>query len=109
MVYTFRIETYEAGRDAAERRPSARRALPTSPVELEALSTPSDDRFRLHDDQRRLPIRPHLREPSPKQSVPALEVRAFDSSLLDNQLLAKGQILQDQIAPADKQAAQYEE
>jgi len=30
--------------------------------------------------------------------------RAFDRSLLDSQLLAKSQILQDQIASADKQA-----
>jgi hypothetical protein len=34
----------------------------------------------------------------------ALEVRTFDRSLLDSQLLAKGQILQDKITSADKEA-----
>jgi len=65
---------------------------------------PFNDCFWLHDNQGGLPIRSYLREPSPKQFVLTLELGAFDGPLLNNQLLAQRQILQDQIASADKEA-----
>ena len=46
----------------------------------------------------------YLRNPRPKYPILVLEFRTFDRSLLDSQLLAKSQILQDQIASVDKQA-----
>ena len=54
--------------------------------------------------QIRFPVRPYLRNPRPKYPILVLEFGSFDCSLLDSQLLAKSQILQDQIASADKQA-----
>ena len=39
------------------------------PINPEPFSVPSDDRFGLHDEQRRAPIRPEAAEPNPEQSV----------------------------------------
>ena len=52
-------------------------------------------------------FRPCLREPSPRQSVLALEFRTFDRSLLDSQLLAKSQIIDDQVASAESITQNY--
>ncbi len=44
---------------------------PTFPgsIEAESFSVPSDNRFRLHDEQRRAPIRPEAAEPNPEKSI----------------------------------------
>src|SRR5262245_1340245 len=49
----------------------ARGTAPTfpGPVKAESLPMPGDDRFGLHDKQRRAPWRPEARKPNPKQTV----------------------------------------
>jgi len=68
---------------------------------------PSYDCFWFHNDQIWFPVMPYLWEPRPEHPILALEFGTFDCSLLDSQLLAKSQILQDQITSADKQATNY--
>ncbi len=73
------------------------------PIQFEALAMPFYDCLWFHNDQIRFPVRPYLRKPRPKYPILVLEFGSFDCSLLDSQLLAKSQILPDQITSVDKQ------
>jgi len=69
----FRISSRTSKHD---RRPS--RFMPTlpSPIPAESSSLPSDNRFALHQEQRRAPIRPEARKPNPEQSVCRIQTEA---------------------------------
>ena len=52
-------------------------ALPTlpSPIPTEPSSMPGDDRFGLHEEQRRAPLRPKAAKPNPEQAVAGVETK----------------------------------
>jgi hypothetical protein len=62
------------------------------PIEPEPFSVPSDNRFGLHDEQRRAPIRPDAGLPNPEQSVSGVERKsAAPRPVEDRELVAKSQ------------------
>ena len=64
------------------------------PIETESLAVPGDDRFRLHDKQRRAPLRPEARQPNPEQSVRRVQTKPVElRSLEDSYLVAESQDL----------------
>ena len=54
-----------------------------SPVELESLSVPLDDRFGLDDGQHRSPVGPEPGKPDPEAPVAGPQLGAFDGVLVD--------------------------
>ena len=64
---------------------------------------PADDGLGSNDVNDRTPIGPAARQPDPEQAIGLAQVRSFDVSLVDGQLLAKSQILKDE-APAAGQS-----
>ncbi len=73
-------------------------ALP-SPVVLEALPVPADPGRGLDDDEAFSPSIPGPSQPEPEDPVLGFQPWAFGFSVEDDELLAKGQILCDQVGP----------
>ena len=67
------------------------------PVQPEALPMPTDDRFRLDDDEDGAPIRPEAGQPSPEDPVALPEPRPFRALLQDRDLLPEGEVLGGQL------------
>jgi len=80
-----------------QRRPSLTTmlALP-APVFAEACAVPANDCVRLDDEQGTTPIGPAFPEKNPKDPIPILQSRPPASSIQDLELMAQGQVLQDE-------------
>ena len=63
------------------------------PIELETLSMPSDDGFRLHDRQGGSPGRPGPREHDPEDTVAGPKSRVFDGLPENGNLLPRCKVL----------------
>jgi hypothetical protein len=64
------------------------------PKETKAFPVPSDDRFRLHDQQGRSPLAPHLPEPYPEDSIGRRQLEPLGRRPAQNtELLPQSQIL----------------
>ena len=70
------------------------------PVLAEAAPLPSEDGIRSHDSQRPPPPGPDSGQGGPEQAVGRAELRAGRQSLVDGELLAQGQVLEDELAVA---------
>lgn len=88
-------EAAKLGVDARPSRPAPR--FPP-PIEVEALATPADDRCRGDDQQGVFPAGPASEQPDPQQAIPMPQVGPPDGAPQDGQLLAQGQVLQDELA-----------
>jgi hypothetical protein len=71
------------------RPPVGRREL--GPVLAEASALPSQDGVGRHDDQSPLPAGPDSGQPDPQHAVQRTELRPGHCSLVDGELLARGQ------------------
>src|SRR5208337_570561 len=79
-----------------DNRPS-RLTVPTfpSPIPAESPALPGDYGFGLDDEQRRAPVRPEARRPSPRTQVPGFKTKPATLGALQNvQLLAQGKVFQ---------------
>jgi hypothetical protein len=76
-------------------------ARASSPSAAQPVAMPADDGVRLHDNQRRAPVRPNAREGQPKESVAEPEA-ASRRSVVRRQLLPERNVLQDQFPLAAK-------
>jgi hypothetical protein len=68
------------------------------PVETKAGAVPANDGVRGNDDQRILPVRPERPKGDPKEPVESSEARSLAVAPKGSDLLAKSDILQDQMA-----------
>jgi hypothetical protein len=55
---------------------------------------PPHDRVRLHDNQRRAPFRPRLREQHPKQPISRAQLRTSGRAPEDSQLLTRRHVFE---------------
>ena len=67
-----------------------------APVEAEATSVPSDDRFGLDDVERFAPVRPDAAEEIPEGAVTPPQARSPPVSLEYRDLVAEGSMLENQ-------------
>jgi len=74
-----------------------------SPIQLEAHSMPSDDRFGLDDGQCGTPVRSKPGEPHPEDASAEPQLRTFDGLFADRQLLSQGQILGGEAEPGHQE------
>ena len=72
-------------------------ALP-SPISSEPTTVPADDRLRFHDDEDALPVSPDSAQQHPKLAVDIREPLPFHRTAEDDELLAKSDILESQLA-----------
>lgn len=70
---------------------------------------PSDDGFRLDDEEHRLPAGLQAREPDPKDAVAGAKSRLSDRPLENNQLLPQREVLGQQGGSADQKSTQEQE
>ena len=82
-----------------------RLALATPPPSPR-LAVPSDHGLGLHQPQRRAPAVPPLAEQDPERAVAIAERRLGVGALQDKDLLAQGQVLQEQVAAGAQEVAQ---
>ena len=68
-----------------------------SPVELEALLVPPDDRFWLHDYEDGAPIRPEAGDPGPEDPVPVPQPGSLRALLQYGELLPEDEVFGGQI------------
>ena len=80
-------------------RRSADSARPASPPpeEAETCSLPSDDGVRLEDPERPFPSIPSVGEPDPEGAVRGPQARSVGAAAQDEQLVAQGQVFQEQV------------
>jgi len=64
-----------------------------SPIHPEAFSVPSDNGLGLDDREHLGPVRPDPGQQNPKESVALFQMRTFDRTLQDRDLLPQGKIL----------------
>ena len=69
---------------------------------------PSDDGFRLNDDERRSPVGPESRQPNPEDPVAWTQLRAFDRLFAYRKLLAQGHVLNSQPRSLNKHRAKQQ-
>jgi len=70
---------------------------------------PTDNCFRLNDDEDGAPIRPEAGKPGPEDPVARLEPRPSRALLQDGELLPEGEVLGGQIGLATKQCPEKKE
>ena len=84
------------------------RANPTPreprPIQLEPCTVPANDCLRLDEDQRALPFRPEPPQDHPEQLVGSRDLRSRTPLLQNDKLLAKSQVLKQQVAARAKDA-----
>jgi hypothetical protein len=84
-------------------------ARTAGPVLAEASPLPSEDGIRRDDDQRLLSAGPDSGQANPEQTVGRAELGARRESLVDGELLARGQVLEGELAvTADEKGEQPE-
>ena len=79
------------------------------PVLAEASALPSQDGVGRHDDQSPPPAGPDSGQPDPHQTVQRTELRPGYRSLVDDELLAQGQVLEGELAVAADEAGEEPE
>ena len=70
----------------------------SGPSTAKPVAMPAHDGVRLHKHQRRAPVPPASCQSDPKQSVARLEMGSLGRASQGRQLLAQGQVLQDQLS-----------
>lgn len=68
----------------------------SAPVVSESLLLPRQHGVRLHELQGIVPSRPQAREPSPEEPIRCMELRTLDGSLIDEELMPQGDVLEAQ-------------
>ena len=81
-------------------KPSGRAARDPGPIVAEASPLPAQDGVGRHDHERVLPVGPHPGEPDPEEPISGAELRPSDRSSVHGQLVAQGEILEDEVAMA---------
>ena len=80
------------------------------PVLTEATALPPQDSVGRHDDQSLSPSGPDSGQPDPRQAIRRAELRAGHRSLVDDELLAQGEVLEREVAvAADKERKEPEQ
>src|SRR5579863_181115 len=74
------------------------------PIQLEPCTVPANNSFWLNEDQRLPPVRPEPPQDHPKQLVGSRDRRARFPLLQNDKLLAKSQVLKQQVAARAKDA-----
>ena len=64
------------------------------PIVSESLPMPPDDRFRLDQDQGRLPVLPDPRQGEPEDTIQTPEPWSFALPVQDSELLPEGKVFQ---------------
>ena len=81
-----------------------------SPVELEALAVPGENRGGLNDDEARAPAGPHAGQPDPEDSIPPRQGRSANGPLENRELMAQCEVLEgDGRRPAERGAEERPE
>ncbi len=70
------------------------------------MAVPADHGLGFHDDQGGGPFSPQLREPDPEGAIEPPNARALAGALVRGELLAQGEIFQDERVSMDEEAAQ---
>ena len=104
----LRVEKLVARREGSDLRVeswparAAASALPV-PVVLEPLSVPADDRLWPNDHKHSFPVAPSASKESPEGSIEVSQSRPFRGGVKDRELLAQGQVLEDEPASGAKE------
>jgi hypothetical protein len=81
-----------------------------SPIMLEVLAMPFDDRLVLHDDYGSLPLAQETTDRHPEDAVAVVYVRALHAAFVDRELLAQRDIIESELrALLDRELEQVEE
>ena len=84
-----------------ELRPSGPSTRLASPVASESLAVPTNDSLRLDDHQRPLPIGPSVPKGDPEGSIEIGKGKpTLRRGVQDRELMAEGQVLESEFAPA---------